>query len=129
MRWSSPARAAEHPRAPGCGHRSYLRPPAAATVGVAGPSPAALAAATSGKAAGVGLSMRPSGPSASACAPLAFPVAAVPGGDLAAPQALAVPVAFGVAAGSAVLEGDAVVAAPAPGRHGRCLPRGGDNQW
>jgi hypothetical protein len=37
-------------------------------------------------------------------APLAFPVAGVPGGDLAAPQARAVPVAVRVAAGAAVFE-------------------------
>ena len=53
----------------------------------------------------------------------AFPlVAGVPDGDLAAPQARAVPVAFGVAAGSAVLEEDAVFAAPAPGGHGDSQP-------
>jgi hypothetical protein len=62
-------------------------------------------------------------------APLAFPVAGVSQGDLAAPQARAVPVAFGVAAGAAVLEGDAVFAAPAPGSHGGRIPGGGDNQW
>ena len=48
-------------------------------------------------------------------APLAFPVAGVAGGELAAPQAGAVPVAVRVGAGAAVLEGDAVLAAPAPG--------------
>jgi hypothetical protein len=51
----------------------------------------------------------------------AFAVAGVPGGDLAAPQARAVPVALRVAAGAAVLEGDAVFAAPAPGSHGDSL--------
>jgi hypothetical protein len=44
-------------------------------------------------------------------------VAGVAGGDLAAPQAGAVPVALRVAAGAAVFEGDAVFAAPAPGCH------------
>jgi hypothetical protein len=44
----------------------------------------------------------------------AFPVAGVAEGDFAAPQARAVPVALGVAAGTAVFEGDAVFAAPAP---------------
>jgi hypothetical protein len=44
-------------------------------------------------------------------------------GDLAAPQARAVPVALRVAAGAAVLEGDAVFAGPAPGdSHGDSLP-------
>jgi len=62
-------------------------------------------------------------------APLAFPVAGVAGGDLAAPQARAVPVAVRVAAGAAVLEGDAVFAAPAPGCHGGMIIPGGDNQW
>ena len=42
-------------------------------------------------------------------------VAGVPGGDLAAPQAGAVAVALGVAAGAAVFEGDAVFAAPCAG--------------
>jgi hypothetical protein len=55
----------------------------------------------------------------------AFPVAGVPEGDLAAPQAGAVPVAPGVAAGAAVFEGDAVFAAPAPGRHSLRIPRWG----
>jgi hypothetical protein len=60
----------------------------------------------------------------------AFPVAGVAQSDLAAPQARAVPVAFGVAAGTAVLEGDAVFAAPAAGSsHGDRLPRGGDIRW
>src|SRR5215469_11019319 len=62
-------------------------------------------------------------------APLAFPVAGVAQGDLAAPQARAVPVAFGVAAGAAVFEGDAVFAAPAPGSRDDSLARGGDNRW
>ena len=51
----------------------------------------------------------------------ALAVAGVAGRDLAAPQARAVPVAFGVAAGAAVFEGDAVFAAPAPGSHGASL--------
>ena len=59
----------------------------------------------------------------------AFPVAGVAEGDLAAPQARAVPVALGVAAGAAVFEGDAVFTAPAPGSHGGSLTRGGDIQW
>jgi hypothetical protein len=40
-----------------------------------------------------------------------------------------VPVAVRVVAGSAVFEGDAVFAAPAPGSHGGSLICGGDNQW
>src|SRR6516225_4767555 len=52
----------------------------------------------------------------------ALAVAGVAEGDLAAPQAGAVPVAPGVAAGAAVFEGDAVFAAPAPGRHGLRVP-------
>jgi hypothetical protein len=59
----------------------------------------------------------------------ALAVAGVAGGDLAAPQAGAVPVAVRVAAGAAVFEGDAVFAAPAPGGHGGRIPVGGDNQW
>jgi hypothetical protein len=59
----------------------------------------------------------------------AFAVAGVAGGDLAAPQAGAVPVAVRVAAGAAVLERDAVFAAPAPGGLGDNLTFGGDNQW
>jgi hypothetical protein len=59
----------------------------------------------------------------------AFAVAGVAEGDLAASQAGAVPVAFGVAAGAAVFEGDAVFAAPAPGSHGDGQPCGGDNWW
>src|SRR5262249_44009576 len=51
----------------------------------------------------------------------ALAVAGVAGGDLAAPQAGAVPVAVRVVAGAAVFEGDAVFAAPAPGRHGASL--------
>jgi hypothetical protein len=43
-------------------------------------------------------------------------VAGVAGGELAAPQARAVAVALGVAAGAAVFEGDAVFAVPAPCR-------------
>jgi hypothetical protein len=63
-------------------------------------------------------------------APLACPGAGVAEGDLAAPQAREVPVPLGVAAGAAVLEGDAVFAAPAPGgSHGDSPPDGGDNQW
>jgi hypothetical protein len=45
-------------------------------------------------------------------------VAGVPGGEFATPQARAASVAVRVAAGAAVLEGDAVLAVPAPGRHG-----------
>jgi hypothetical protein len=57
-------------------------------------------------------------------------VAGVSEGDLAAPQARAVPVAFGVAARAPVLERDAVFAAPAPGSSdGDSLPSGGDNRW
>ena len=52
----------------------------------------------------------------------AFPVAGVAEGEFAAPQARAVPVALGVAAGAAVFEGDAVFAAPAPGGHGDSIP-------
>ncbi len=59
----------------------------------------------------------------------ALAVAGVAEGDLAAPQARAVPVALRVAAGAAVFEGDAVFAAPAPGRHGDRISGGGDNQW
>ncbi len=59
----------------------------------------------------------------------AFAVAGVAEGDFAAPQAGAVPVALRVAAGAAVFEGDAVFAAPAPGRQGGSLPRGGDIRW
>ena len=55
-------------------------------------------------------------------APVALAVAGVAEGDLAAPQAGAVPVAVRVAAGAAVFEGDAVFAAPAPGRHALRLP-------
>ena len=62
-------------------------------------------------------------------APLALAVAGVAGGELAAPQAGAVPVALRVAAGAAVFEGDAVFATPAPGRHGGVITPGGDNQW
>jgi len=62
-------------------------------------------------------------------APLALAVAGVAGGDLAAPQARAVPVALRVAAGAAVSERDAVFAAPAPGGHGGMITPGGDNQW
>ena len=51
----------------------------------------------------------------------ALAVAGVPEGDLAAPQAGAIPVAVRVAARAAVLEGDAVLAAPAPGSHGASL--------
>ena len=61
---------------------------------------------------------------AGACA-----VAGVSGGEFAAPQARAVPVAVRVAAGAAVFEGDAVFAVPAPGRHGDRIPSGGDIQW
>ena len=53
----------------------------------------------------------------------------VAGGDLAAPQPRAVPVAVRVAAGASVFEGDAVFAAPAPGCHGGMIVTGGDNQW
>ena len=60
---------------------------------------------------------------AGACA-----VAGVAGGDLAAPQAGAVPLAVRVTA-AAVFEGHAVFAAPAPGSHSDGLIRGGDNQW
>jgi len=59
----------------------------------------------------------------------AFAVAGVAQGNLAAPQARAVPVAFRVAAGAAVFEGDAVFAAPAPGSHGDSLTHGGDIRW
>ena len=62
-------------------------------------------------------------------APLALPVAGVAHGELAAPQAGAVPVAVRVAAGPAVFEGDAVFAAPAPSGHNGSLTCGGDNQW
>ena len=62
-------------------------------------------------------------------APLALPVGGVAHGELAAPQAGAVPVAVRVGAGAAVFEGDAVFAAPAPGGHGGSLACGGDNQW
>ena len=44
-----------------------------------------------------------------------------PAADAGRRQARAVPVAPGVAAGAAVFEGDAVFAAPAPGRHGASL--------
>ena len=56
-------------------------------------------------------------------------VAGVSGGEFAAPQARAVPVAVRVAAGAAVFEGDAVFAVPAPGRHNDRLSPGGDIQW
>ena len=59
----------------------------------------------------------------------AFAVAGVAHGDLAAPQARAVPVAVRVTAGAAVFERDAVFAAPAPGGHGGSLAGGGDNKW
>ena len=59
----------------------------------------------------------------------AFAVAGVAGGEFAAPQARAVAVALGVAAGAAVFEGDAVFAVPAPGRHGDRITGGGDIQW
>jgi hypothetical protein len=59
----------------------------------------------------------------------AFAVAGIADGDLAAPQARAVPVAVRVAAGAPVFEGDAVFAAPAPGRHSDRLTRGGDKRW
>jgi hypothetical protein len=62
-------------------------------------------------------------------APLALPVARIAHGELAAPQAGAVPVAVRVAAGPAVFEGDAVFAAPAPGGHEGMITPGGDNQW
>ena len=52
----------------------------------------------------------------------ALAVAGVAEGDLAAPQAGAVPVAVRVAARAAVFEGDAVFAAPAPGRHDLRVP-------
>jgi hypothetical protein len=38
-------------------------------------------------------------------------------------------VALRVTAGAAVLEGDAVFAAPAPGAHGDSLTCGGDKRW
>jgi hypothetical protein len=56
----------------------------------------------------------------------AFPVAGVPEGDFAAPQAWAVPVALRVAAGAAAFEGNAVFAAPTPGGHSGRISRGGD---
>ena len=63
-------------------------------------------------------------------AALAFPVAGVAQGEFAAPQAGAVPVAVRVGAGPAVLEGDAALAAPAPGTsHDGILICGGDIQW
>jgi hypothetical protein len=58
--------------------------------------------------------------------PEASAVAGIAQGDLAAPQARAVPAAFRVAARAPVLEGDAVLAAPAPASsHGDSRPRGG----
>lgn len=59
----------------------------------------------------------------------ALAVAGVAGGEFAAPQARAVPVAVRVAARAAVFEGDAVFAVPAPGRHGHRITGGGDIQW
>ena len=50
-------------------------------------------------------------------APLSPSVIGVPDRELAAPQPWAVAVAFGVAAGPAVLEGDSVFTATAPGGH------------
>jgi hypothetical protein len=50
--------------------------------------------------------------------PGAPPIVGVAQRELTAPQPRAVPVAFGVTAGTAVLEGDPVLAAPAPGGHG-----------
>jgi hypothetical protein len=50
-------------------------------------------------------------------APGALPVVGVAQGEFTAPQPRAVPVAFGVTAGAAVLEGDPVLTGPAPGGH------------
>jgi hypothetical protein len=55
---------------------------------------------------------------ATGLAPGALAVFGVAQGELTAPQARAVPVASGVTAGAAVLEGDPVLAAPAPDGHG-----------
>jgi hypothetical protein len=61
--------------------------------------------------------------------PVALPVPGVSQRYLAAPQPWTMPVAFRVPARTAVLEGDPIFTAPAPGGHGDRLARSGDYRW